>query len=68
MLINQNAVRSGRPNWRLILTGIPALKKNIKKMENKTEMVPDQTGTKDVSDKCGVNAHGCWKWCNMFLL
>ena len=34
----------------------------------KTEMVPDQTGTKDFSDKCCISTHGCWKWCNLFFL
>ena len=32
---------------------------NTKKSGNKTEMVPDQTDTKALSDKCGVNANGC---------
>ena len=31
-------------------------------------MVPDQTGTKDFSDKCCISTYGCWKWCILFFL
>ena len=68
MLINQSAVGSRRPNWTLTLTRIliTSFKKKREKnnLGNKTSMVPDQTGTKDFSDKCWISTHGC----NLFFL
>ena len=59
MSIDQNSVRSGRPNGRDLLTGILAFFFLIKNPGNKTETVPNQTGTQDISDKCYIYTQGC---------